>query len=120
MQSVCELKSGISRDGQVVATASMKAVAGRVARVTIGDWCNIDGALRIQATMEAGAMTFRGEATADVDLLLLQNVPGAWVIFGEPRVRVLHATQANVQVSGAGGYGVAVDATPVDVSKRDG
>ncbi len=65
-------------------------------------------------------MTFRGEATADVDLLLLQNVPGAWVIFGEPRVRVLHATQANVQVSGAGGYGVAVDATPVDVSKRDG
>lgn len=122
LHNLYELKIEISRDGKVVATPSMKVVPGRLAQMTIGDWDNIDSALRIQVTAADGVTTARGEATADVNLLLLENVAGAWVIVGEPRLQLLHARQGSVEVSGTGSYVVKVTATPaynpkVDISK---
>ena len=110
--NVYDIKIELANDGKIIASPLVQVLHGKPARVTIGDPKNPDGAIRIQALAQPGSKTKNGEPAIDISVIVLEQMAGAWVILGEPRMRVAKGKVASVSVGAVGGMTLSVTVTP--------
>lgn len=108
-----KLDISIEKAGSQRANPKFTVVFGSPAVVTVTGPEQADGAYRIQATATPGAKTASGKGTVRIDLVVLEQIGGAWVILGEPSVVAYEGVQSSVEVAGAvGGFKLNATATP--------
>lgn len=108
-----KLDISIEKAGAQVANPKFTVVFGSPAVVTVTNPQQKDGAYRIQATATPSAKTVSGKGTVRIDMVVLEQISGAWVILGEPSVVAYEGTLSSVEVAGAvGGFKVNAKATP--------
>lgn len=107
------LDISVEKGGERVANPKFTVAFGSPAVVTITDARKSSGAYRIQATAVPGGKGSAGKGTVRIDLVVLEQVSGAWVILGEPSLLAYDGQPASIEVSGAAGaFRVSAKATP--------
>ncbi len=108
-----KLDISVEKSGAQVANPKFAVVFGKAAVATVTSPTTQDGFYRVQATASPGEKAPNGKGTVRVDMVVLEQVAGAWVILGEPSVLGYDGQEAAVDISGAAGsFTVKVRATP--------
>lgn len=109
--NIYETRIELERAGKVLSKATIGAYVGRPAQVTQGDSANPEGALRMQVEVTPNESN-AARPMVDVKVTILEQVAGAWVILGEPTMRVLTTRPAEMSAVGVGGTTFRIKVTP--------
>ncbi|MFO3797807.1 MAG: hypothetical protein ACK8QZ_11095 [Anaerolineales bacterium] len=111
--NVYKLDLSIEKSGEKVANPKFTVAFGSPAVVTVTDPKKNDGAYRIQATATLGEKSPTGKGTVRLDIVVLEQISGAWVIVGEPSIMAYEGQSASLDVSGpVGSFKISATATP--------
>lgn len=107
-----KLDIAIQKGGRTVANPKFTVVFGKPAQVTMSKAGTDDGLYRVQATALPAEPMPDGRKTVRVDLVVLEQVSGAWVVLGEPSMVLYDGRAGVVDVAGgAGAFKVEATAT---------
>ncbi|WP_240097466.1 hypothetical protein [Thermomonas flagellata] len=111
--NVYRLDIAVEKGGARVATPKFTVAFGSPAVVVIADAKKNSGAYRIQATAAPGGKGPAGKGTVRIDMVVMEQISGAWVILGEPSLVAYEGQPASMELSGpGGGFRVSATATP--------
>jgi len=98
-----KLNIAIQKAGETVANPKFTVAFGKPAQATMSKAGQEDGLYRVQATALPAEPAADGRKTLRLDLVVMEQVAGAWVILGEPSMVLYDGTTGSVDVSGAAG-----------------
>lgn len=98
--NVVRVELEIVRSGTILATPAFTAISGSPVRLVLSGGEAGEGGLRIEAVAEPAAPSSRGRPTTRLRFQLFEEVAGAWVLAGQPEMRVEDGNAATVEVSG--------------------
>ena len=108
------LDIAVQKDGRTVAHPKFTVAFGKPARTTMSKPGEGD-LYEVRATASPAEPAHDGRKTVRLDLVVLEQVDGAWVVLGEPSMVLYDGKTGSVDVSGAAG-GFKVEATATSES----
>lgn len=116
--TVYELEFELVRDGKVIIKPKMTVLPGKPAQIRIGDRNAKDGNMRLQVTVSPDKTRNRVDVNR-IDLTILEQVDGAWVVVAEPSMSAINGKSAAMEFPGQfGRYVIRGTATSVQDAKE--
>lgn len=111
--NVVVVEMEISRGGEVLASPKMTVLFGKPARYTFVRSDDQEGSIRVQVLATKAAPLANGVATVKVETMVLEQIAGAWVVAGEPSMRVAEGKPGDMSIVGnLGQIDISLKATP--------